>query len=213
MMLRCRLRLSGVERPFVGGEGRELARLVVLVGDLDDSLPDRAGHFGADQLLDRLVLDERSAEEEVDLLDILLAPDLQLLGDRQLAQIRLRVVGEPDGAHVFRMVRHGLEVERPLDLDHVARRDAGSACPGRTGTPLPARRACCRRRTHRTTSWCGCGFRRRRHPAAGSSPRGRAASNRKGPTPSTMATSRRMRGFISISRVHEPLSIKAPNAT
>ncbi len=105
--------------PFVGGEGRELARLVVLVGDFDDSLPHRAGHFRADQLRDRL-REEGSGEEEVDLLDILLAPDLQLLGDRQLAQVRLRVVREPDRAHVFRMVRHGLKVERPLQLDHVA---------------------------------------------------------------------------------------------
>ncbi len=105
--------------PFVGGEGRELARLVVLVGDFHDFLPHRAGHFWRDQLLDRLG-DERSGEEEVDLLYVLLASDLQLLGDRQLAQVRLRVVGEPDRAHVFRMVRHGLEVERPLDLNHVA---------------------------------------------------------------------------------------------
>ena len=80
--------------------------------------------FGADELLDGLVLDQRRAEEQVDLLDVLLAPDAQLLGDRQLAQVRVRIVGETDRAHVFRMVRHGLEVERPLDLDHVARRDA-----------------------------------------------------------------------------------------
>ena len=37
-----------------------------------------------------------------------------------LLKSRLRVVGEPDRAHVFRVVGHGLEVERPLDLNHVA---------------------------------------------------------------------------------------------
>ena len=66
--------------PFVGGEGRELARLVVLVGDLDDLLPHRPGHFRADQLCDRL-RDDGAGEEEVDLLDILLAPDPKLLGE------------------------------------------------------------------------------------------------------------------------------------
>ena len=105
--------------PFVSGEGREPARLIVLVGDFDDSLPHRPGHFRTDQLCDRL-RDDGRGEEEVDLLDILPAPNLQLLGYWQLAQVRLRVVREPDRAHVFRMVRHGQEVERPLDLDHVA---------------------------------------------------------------------------------------------
>ena len=58
--------------PFVAGEGRELARLVVLVGGFHDSLPHRAGHVWGEQLLDRLG-DNGSGEEQVDLLDVLLA--------------------------------------------------------------------------------------------------------------------------------------------
>ena len=44
--------------------------------------------------LDRPVLDDGSGEEEVDLLDIFLAPDPELLGDRQLAQVRAGIVGD-----------------------------------------------------------------------------------------------------------------------
>ena len=149
-----------------------------------------AGDFRADQLLDRL-RDERRGEEEVDLLDILLAPDLQLLGDRQLAQVRLRVVGEPDRAHVFRMVRHGLEVERPLDLDHVARGMLDRLAQRVLDKPLPARRACCRRRRRRTTSSCGVGLaeedvtQRVLLRKAGSGPAHR-------PAPSNIAIMRRM---------------------
>ena len=113
--------IVGRRSPFVRGEGGERARFVELVGNVGDPSPDRACDLGADELLDRLVLDDRSGEEEIDPLDIVLALDGQLSCDRQLAQVRLWIVGEGDRAHVFRVIRDGREIERTLDLHHVAR--------------------------------------------------------------------------------------------
>ena len=42
-----------------------------------------------------------------------------MFGDRQFAQLGLRVVGKGQRSHVFRVIGHCLEVKRTLQLNHV----------------------------------------------------------------------------------------------
>ena len=51
-----------------------------------------------------------------DSIDVGRASNFQLLGNRLLAECGSRVVGQPDHAHVFRMVGDAMEVERALEL-------------------------------------------------------------------------------------------------
>ena len=59
--------IVGRRTPFVRGEGGERARFVELVGNVGDPPPDRACDLGADELLDRFVLEDGRGEEEIDL--------------------------------------------------------------------------------------------------------------------------------------------------
>ncbi len=118
--LRCKIHVVRRRAPFIGRKGRELARLIVLVGDRDGLFPDAACHLRVKQFLDRLVLEHGLAEEKVDLLDVVLAADLQLLGDRQLTDGRARLICQPDRADIFGVIGHRLEIERTLELHRVA---------------------------------------------------------------------------------------------
>ena len=105
--------------PLVGGEGRELARLVKPVGKGHVFLPDGARHLRVNQLLDRLVFGQRIAEPRENSLNIGLAADLELLRDGQLADRRPGFIGQPDRTRVFRMVGHRHPVKRVLKLDGI----------------------------------------------------------------------------------------------
>ena len=108
--------------PFIGRKGRELARLVIFVGDRHGLFPDVAGHLRIKELLDRLLLEYGGGEEEVDFLDVVPVTDPQFLGNGQLAQFGARVIRQPDRPNIFRVIGHRLEVERALELHRVAAR-------------------------------------------------------------------------------------------
>ena len=55
-------------------------------------------------------------------LDVVLAADFQFIGNGQLAQCRTGIICEPDRANIFRVIGHRLEIERALELHHVATR-------------------------------------------------------------------------------------------
>ena len=103
--------------PFISRKGRELARLIVLVGNCNGLFPDAAGHLGVEKFADRLAPEHGGAKEKINFLNVVLAVNLQFLGNRQLAYRGVRVIGQPDGAYVFGVIGHCLEVERALQLD------------------------------------------------------------------------------------------------
>ncbi len=111
---------------LVRAERRELAGMVVFVGDLDVFLPDRARHLGAHEGFHRRS-GEHIHEEGEDLLNVRLIVGVgenKRLRRGQLTQGRSRRVGFFRYPHIFRVVGHTHEVHGRVDLDVVAQRDA-----------------------------------------------------------------------------------------
>ncbi|MCY1390658.1 hypothetical protein D9M71_54800 [compost metagenome] len=103
LIVRCR-------GPFIGDKRGELAGLVVLVGDGDVLLPDVAGHLRINQFLDGIV--QAAGDPFEHPVEIFRSLDHQFLRDGQFAEVRLRIVGQGDHAHVFRVIGHAMEIQR-----------------------------------------------------------------------------------------------------
>ena len=126
--------------PLVGDERRELAGLVVLVGDRDDSASRRCpATSGSTSSLMGSFLARLPGEPLEDLVELLRAySTFSFCGDRQLAEGRVRVVRERDRARVFRVVGHAMEVQRAtLDLHLEAGRVLDRLAHVNTCRPLP----------------------------------------------------------------------------
>ena len=107
---------------FVRTESCELAGMVVLIGDLNVFLPDRARHLWGHEGFHRRCASEAQEVREAAWISAGLFWSLnnQTLRFRHLAHRRTRRVGLFRHAYVFRVVRHTHEVHRRVDLDVVA---------------------------------------------------------------------------------------------
>ncbi len=144
-------------RPLVRAEGRELPRLVRLLGERDVLLPDRAGDLRRHQRLDRRPAHQNPDAVLEDALHFLrcglVRIDSQRLRRGQLADRGRRVVRELDHADVLGVVGDARPIERRVDLDLVAQRvldglalevlvgvaRIGEAVPDEPGIERPAR--------------------------------------------------------------------------